>query len=96
MENWTLSNVADQTRRIAIITGANTGLGYEEALALASKRATTILACRNLQKGEDAKNRILEKHKDAKIEVREIDTSSFKSVRIFAKEFLKDHTRLDL
>ena len=44
---WTTQNIPDQTGRIAIITGANSGLGYETALALTQKNATVIMACRN-------------------------------------------------
>ncbi len=93
---WTLSKALDQTGRIAIVTGANTGIGYETALALAGKGATTILACRNLEKAKAAKNKILDIHKQGKIEVRQIDTSSFKSVRYFAGQILENYSQLDL
>ena len=93
---WTLSKAPDQTGRIAIVTGANTGIGYETALALAGKGATTILACRNLEKAEAAKNKILEIHKQCKIEVRQVDTSSFKSVRYFAGQIMQVYPQLDL
>jgi len=93
---WTLSKAADQTGRTAIVTGANTGIGYEIALALAGKGATTILACRNLEKADAAKNKILEIHKQSKLEVRQIDTSSFESVRHFAGQISQNYSQLDL
>ena len=54
MSKWTTANIPDQTGRTAVITGANTGLGYETAAALAAKGAHVVLAVRNLDKGKDA------------------------------------------
>ena len=54
MSKWTTADIPDQTGRIAVITGANTGLGYETAAALAGKGAHVVLAVRNLDKGKDA------------------------------------------
>jgi NAD(P)-dependent dehydrogenase (short-subunit alcohol dehydrogenase family) len=54
MSKWTTANIPDQTGRTAVITGANTGLGYETAAALAAKGAQVVLAVRNLDKGKDA------------------------------------------
>ena len=58
MTNWTTADIPDQTGRTAVITGANTGLGYETAAALAAKGAHVVLAVRNLDKGKDAADRI--------------------------------------
>ena len=54
MAKWTTANIPDQTGRTAVVTGANTGLGYETAAALAAKGAHVVLAVRNLDKGEAA------------------------------------------
>ena len=58
MTKWTTADIPDQTGRTAVITGANTGLGYETAAALAAKGAHVVLAVRNFEKGEEAARRI--------------------------------------
>ena len=54
MAKWTAADIPDQSGRVAVITGANTGLGYETAAALADHGAQVVLAVRNLDKGKDA------------------------------------------
>jgi len=60
-EKWTSADVPDQSGRVAIVTGANTGIGYGAAAVLADKGAHVVLAVRNLDKGNDAKARITAK-----------------------------------
>ena len=55
---WTAADVPDQSGRVAIVTGANTGLGYDTAAVLADKGAHVVLAVRNLDKGKEAVDRI--------------------------------------
>jgi NAD(P)-dependent dehydrogenase (short-subunit alcohol dehydrogenase family) len=93
---WTLKQITSQTGRIAIVTGANIGLGFEVAMALAEKDCTVVLACRNLQKADAAKADILAKHAKATVTCMQLDLSSLKSVRAFAAAFKKRYTRLDL
>ncbi len=62
MSKWTTADIPDQTGRTAVITGANTGLGYETAAALAAKGAHVVLAVRNLDKGKAAADLIARRH----------------------------------
>ena len=72
-----------------IITGGNSGLGFETAKKIAQdKDYKIILACRNLEKGEDAKNKIVEATGNENVAVMKLDTSSLKSVREFADNYI--------
>ena len=93
---WTLEQVTTQTGRVAIVTGANIGLGFEIAMALAGRGCTVVLACRNAEKAEAAKQRIVSTHRNAVVECMPLDLSSLQSVRAFANAFRKHHLRLDL
>lgn len=95
-DRWLPEQAGGQHGRLAIVTGANTGLGYETALALAGLGVHTILACRSQEKAEAARQRILTYHPGAEVEVRLIDTGRMASVRRFAEDFQRDHGRLDL
>ena len=74
----------DQTGRRAIVTGANSGLGFETALALAAKGAQVTLAVRDLQKGANAAREITTRHQHAQVEVRQLDLANLGSIDEFA------------
>jgi len=86
----------DQTGRVAVVTGANTGIGFETAAALAARNAKVIMACRNRQKAEDAMERIRQRTPGAELEFIELDLASLASVERFAETFRAGHDRLDL
>ncbi len=94
--SWTAENIPDLTGKVAIVTGANSGIGYETARALARKQATVILACRNQDRGEAAVRRTNQESPKAKAEVRPLDLSDLASVRHFADEFTSHYDRLDI
>jgi NAD(P)-dependent dehydrogenase (short-subunit alcohol dehydrogenase family) len=85
-----------QQGRLAIVTGANSGIGYQAARYLSRVGASVILACRNADKGEAARARIVSEHPSAKVEVRVLDVADLDSVRRFAAHFLDERTALDL
>lgn len=93
---WTAADVPDQSGRVAVITGANTGIGYETALLLACKGAHVVLAVRNVDKGRAAADRIAQQTPHADVAVRELDLTSLDSVRQAADAMRADYPRIDL
>jgi NAD(P)-dependent dehydrogenase (short-subunit alcohol dehydrogenase family) len=93
---WTEDDIPDQTGRIALVTGANSGLGYETARALAAHGAHVVLACRNAERAGDARNRITEAAPDASTEILLTDMADLDSVAGSAAQFCAAHDRLDL
>ena len=96
MLNWTTTDIPDQTGRIAVITGANTGLGYETASDLAGRGAHVVLAVRNLDKGKAAADLIARRHPGAQVTVQELDLTSLESVREAAAQLRAAHDGIDL
>lgn len=96
MASWTFDDIPDQTGRTAIVTGANSGIGFETARMLAKKGAEVVIACRSPQKGESALARIREDVPDAKVTLAALDLADLDSVEAFATRFSTTHTRLDL
>jgi NAD(P)-dependent dehydrogenase (short-subunit alcohol dehydrogenase family) len=89
-------DVPDQTGRLAVVTGANSGTGKETAKRLAGAGARVILAVRTVSKGEAARAEILTEHPAAQLEVRRIDLADLASVKEFADGMIADGTPLDL
>jgi NAD(P)-dependent dehydrogenase (short-subunit alcohol dehydrogenase family) len=96
MSNWTTANIPDQTGRTAVITGANTGLGYETAAALAAKGAHVVLAVRNLDKGKEAADHITHRSPGANVSLQELDLTSLESVRAAAEQLKSTYDAIDL
>ena len=94
--HWTTADIPDQSGRVAVVTGSNTGLGLETAQALAGAGAEVVLAVRNLDKGDAAKARILEAHPNATIHLQSLDLGSLDSIRNAADEILGRNDHLDL
>jgi len=96
MNDFSIETAPSQKGKIAIVTGANSGLGYETALALAKKGATVILASRDQKKAHEAMNKIIKEVPNADLEIILIDLNSLQSVEEFASEFSKKYDHLDL
>jgi NAD(P)-dependent dehydrogenase (short-subunit alcohol dehydrogenase family) len=93
---WKEADVPGQGGRTALITGANTGLGFCVAAVLAAKGATVVLSCRDEQKGKEAATRIGASVPGAVTEVVRLDLASLDSVREAAAQVRSGHDRLDL
>jgi len=93
---WTAENIPDLSGKIAIVTGANSGIGYATARALARKDARVIMACRNREKGVAALGKIVEEYPVANAELIQLYLSDLTSVRRLVAEFSSHYDRLDL
>ncbi|MFM9134507.1 MAG: oxidoreductase [bacterium] len=88
---WTAADIPDQSGRRAIVTGANSGLGLETALALAQHGASVTMAVRDTAKGEDAARGIEAKAPRAAVEVRRLDLADLASVAAFSADWREAH-----
>lgn len=94
--HWTADDIPPLDGKRILITGANSGLGFESAKALAKRGAYVILACRTLAKAHGAADAIRSELPDAKVEPDALDLSDLGSVRSFARELTTRHTQLDV
>ncbi|HWF75508.1 MAG TPA: oxidoreductase [Solirubrobacteraceae bacterium] len=93
---WTAEDIPDQAGRLAVVTGANSGLGLVTARELARAHASVVIACRNRAKGEQALETIRAAVPGAQAEVQEVDLADLASVRAFAARLREAHDRVDL
>lgn len=96
MSKWTSADIPDQRGRVAIVTGANTGIGLETARLLVAKGAQVILACRSPEKGQAALDRIRADHPAGRASLEALDLADLDSVAAFVRSFTAQHARLDL
>lgn len=93
---WTTKDIPDQKGKTAIVTGGNTGIGYETALALVQAGAHVIIACRNKGKAEKAIIEMKAQKGTGSLEAGILDLASLHSVRQFADTFIEKHHQLHL
>jgi NAD(P)-dependent dehydrogenase (short-subunit alcohol dehydrogenase family) len=93
---WSTRDIPDQSSRVAVVTGANGGLGLEVARALAGKGAHVVMAARDQAKAEAAVASIRGENPGASLELRPLDLASLASVRKTAAAILADHSRIDV
>lgn len=96
MDSWTTADITDQSGRTAVVTGANAGLGFQTAVALAAKGAHVVLAVRNLDRGRNAASHIVAACPDAQVSLQQLDLTSLASIRAAAERLRSDHCRIDL
>lgn len=93
---WTKKDMPDLTGKTAIVTGANTGIGYETALALYEAGAHVILACRNEEHAQQALNKMQSQNGKGSLEIGVLDLASLESVKQFAGDIISKHKQLHL
>ena len=93
---WTATQIPDLTGSTAIVTGANSGLGFVTAVELAAHGASVTLAVRDAGRGAAAASRMRARLPDAELSVRVLDLASLDSIAAFAQEFTAGPGRLDL
>ena len=93
---WDSTYIPAQNGKIVIVTGSSSGIGFETARVLAGKGATVIIAVRNLDKGNNASDKIKAQYKNADVHVMQLDLADLSSVKTFAENFKKNYSSLDL
>jgi NAD(P)-dependent dehydrogenase (short-subunit alcohol dehydrogenase family) len=93
---WSAADIPDLKGRIAVVTGASSGLGRQTALELGRHGATVVMAVRDEAKGASVRSELLAEVPAADLQLRRLDLADLASVRSFAEEFADDHPRLDL
>lgn len=88
--------MGDQSGKTIIVTGGNSGIGYETALGLYEAGATVIVACRSKEKADEAISEMKKQGGKGKLEPGVLDLSDLESVKDFADTFLKTHSKLDV
>ncbi|MGW6980234.1 oxidoreductase [Streptomyces sp. NPDC054932] len=96
MPGWNATHIPDQSGRTAVVTGANSGIGYVTARELARRGASVVLACRSAARGRAAVVRLRSQVPGAEVEFIPLDLADLASVREFAAACGKRHARLDL
>lgn len=95
-QQWTAEQIPDQTGRVYVVTGANSGLGLATTRAVARRGGRVILAVRDETKGRRAVEQITAEHPGARLDVRRLDLADLDSVRAFADGLRAEHARLDV
>lgn len=93
---WTASNIPDLSGKTAVVTGSNSGIGFEAALQLARKGARVVLACRDPERTRAAVERIKQQFPKAEVESMQLDLASLASIRAFTAAFLEKHAALNI
>lgn len=93
-EEWTADDVPEMNDHVVIVTGANSGIGYEATRVFTERAATVVMACRSVERGEDAAADIRQDNPEATLDVRELDLADLSSVADFADGYTSDYDEL--
>jgi NAD(P)-dependent dehydrogenase (short-subunit alcohol dehydrogenase family) len=95
-DTWSAADAGDLTGRVALVTGANSGIGYETTRVLADHGAHVIMACRDREKAARARDKLESQLERSSLELVDLDLSDLASVRAAAERVVERHARLDL
>jgi NAD(P)-dependent dehydrogenase (short-subunit alcohol dehydrogenase family) len=95
-DTWSTADIGDLTGRVALVTGANSGIGYETTRSLAEHGAHVILACRDDEKARRARDKLESDLERSSLELLHLNLADLVSVRRAADEVLAEHARLDI
>jgi protochlorophyllide reductase len=95
-KNWSEQDMPDLTGKVVVVTGANSGLGFESSKIMAAHGATVVLTARNLEKGKAAHAAILKDAPAASLDLMQLDVGDLKSVQAFVSAFKTKYDRLDI
>lgn len=95
-EIWSINNISDLTGKVFVVTGANSGIGFEATKVFASKGATVIMGCRNQQKAQDAQSLIKKEFPKAKLDLIQLDLTDFSSIDSFSQTVLSKYSTIDV
>lgn len=94
--NWTTENIGDLTGKTIVVTGANSGIGFEATKLFAANGAKVIMGCRSIERATTAKDAILAEYPDAQLVIETLDLSSFDSIEKFATSIKNSITNIDI
>jgi len=93
---WTIEQIGNLDGKVFIVTGANSGIGFEATKVFASKGALVIMGCRNQVKAQEAKNEILKEFPEAKLVLMQLDLTDFASIESFSNLVMKQYATIDV
>ena len=96
INHWTTNDIPDLSGQVSVITGGNAGLGFKSCLELARKGAIVVIACRNIERGQAAVDKICNEIPDAKVEVILLDLINRESIERFAEAFTSKYQQLNI
>ncbi|HVT34944.1 MAG TPA: oxidoreductase [Nevskiaceae bacterium] len=95
-KQWTAADMPPQDDKLALVTGANRGLGLEISVGLARAGARVVMACRDAQRAQDARAEVQRRVPNAQVELMSLDLADLASVRAFAQAYAAKFPRIDI
>ncbi len=95
-EMWTLENIPDLKNKIIVVTGANSGIGFEATKAFVMKNAKVIMGCRNFKRAQESKEMILKEYPNADLDIILLDLMDFESIKEFSNKILNNYPRINI